>query len=122
MAIEQWWILKYLAAGAYIAIMLAVLGVPQLLSSYFDIRERRRERQEAEAGAERRHQEEQRRHQEEQRRSEERHLEMMTLLAGILNNARNQSQDDTIRIQQQIIERLTAENERLRNEGNNGGQ
>ena len=37
--------------------MLAVLGVPQMLSGYFDIRERRRERAEQDASAERRHQE-----------------------------------------------------------------
>ena len=33
-AMEQWGTLQYLQAGAYIAIMLAVLGVPQMLSSY----------------------------------------------------------------------------------------
>ena len=152
-----------MAAGAYVAIMVAVLGVPQLLSSFIDIRERRRERQEAEANAERRHQEEQRRSeeryleeqrrrqeeqrrseerhleeqrirqeeqrrseerhleeqrrsQEEQRRSEERHLEMMTLLAGLLGNGGNRSQDDMIRAQQQLIDHLQTENDRLRRE------
>jgi hypothetical protein len=78
MTIPQW--LIYLQAGAYIAIMLAVLGVPQLLSSYFDHRARRRDRLENEANAERRHQEtmeerrEERRearHQEEERRRQE---------------------------------------------------
>ena len=44
MDFEQWTVLTYLQAGAYIAIMLAVLGVPQMLSGYFDIRERRKER------------------------------------------------------------------------------
>ena len=48
---------NYLQPGAYIAIMLAVLGVPQVLSGYFDRRESRLNRQEAEANAERRHQE-----------------------------------------------------------------
>ena len=66
----------YLSAGAYIAIMLAVLGVPQLLSSYFDLRARRLDRLENEANAERRHQEnlaaEERR---EERREEERREE-----------------------------------------------
>ena len=47
----------YLSAGAYVAIMLAVLGVPQLLSSYFDLKARRIERAENEANTERRHQE-----------------------------------------------------------------
>ena len=68
----------YLSAGAYIAIMLAVLGVPQLISSYFDLRARRLDRLENEANAERRHQEnlaaEARREerQEERRREEQR--------------------------------------------------
>ena len=126
MAIEQWWILKYLAAGAYIAIMLAVLGVPQLLSSYFDIRERRRERAEAAANAERLHQEAERRREETERRRDERHHEMMTMLAAIASNATNQSQgqeqSEVIRAQRQIIERLTAENERLRNGRDDSGE
>ena len=49
--------MKYLQPGAYIAIMLAVLGVPQLLSGFFDRRELRLNRLENEANAERRHQE-----------------------------------------------------------------
>ncbi len=109
----------YLSAGAYIAIMLAVLGVPQLLSSYFDLRARRIERAENEANTERRHQErllEERRReerqeelrreerqeelrreerQEELRRqdaeaSERRHHELMTTLIAALSNGRNQ--------------------------------
>ena len=80
--------MEYLQAGAYTAIMLAVLGVPQMLSSYFDLRVRRLDRMEGEANTERRHherlleegrreerQEEQRREerrQEEERRREER--------------------------------------------------
>ncbi len=109
----------YLSAGAYIAIMLAVLGVPQLLSSYFDLRARRIERAENEANTERRHQErllEERRRedrqeelrreerqeelrreerQEELRRqdaeaSERRHQELMTTLIAALSNGRNQ--------------------------------
>ena len=71
----------YLSAGAYIAIMLAVLGVPQLLSSYFDLRARRIERAENEANTERRHQErllEERRREERQEelRREERQEEL----------------------------------------------
>ena len=74
---------NYLQPGAYIAIMLAVLGVPQVLSGYFDRRESRLNRQEAEANAERRHQErldiearrEERRLEGEERREERRREE-----------------------------------------------
>ena len=73
----------YLSAGAYIAIMLAVLGVPQLLSSYFDLKTRRLERQENEASAERRHQEimaaEARREERQEERQEERRREEQRL-------------------------------------------
>ena len=81
---EQWTIQEILQAGGFIAIMLAVLGVPQLLSSYFDLRARRLDRLENEANAERRHrelleerreerrQEEERRRRDEERRREER--------------------------------------------------
>ena len=64
----------YMQAGAYAAIMFAVIGVPQLLSSYFDHRTRRREQQEAESNAERRHRElmEERREEREERREERR--------------------------------------------------
>ncbi len=62
----------YLQAGAYIAIMLAVLGVPQLLSSYFDHKARRRDRLENEAETERRHQETLEEQRKERRREEER--------------------------------------------------
>ena len=73
------WVI-YLSAGAYIAIMIAVLGVPQMLSSYFDLKARRLERQENEANTERRHQEmlaaqARREEREEERRREERRLE-----------------------------------------------
>jgi hypothetical protein len=93
--------------------------VPQLLSSYFDHRGRRRDRLDNEASAERRHQEsleqrrEERRLEEERRRQEEelrrqemqllrqdfetrssdserRHQEMMTLLIASINNGSNQ--------------------------------
>ena len=73
---EQWTTLEILMAGAYIAIMLAVLGVPQMISSYFDLRARRLDRLENEANAERRHREtleerrEERRWEEERRREE----------------------------------------------------
>lgn len=141
------WVI-YLSAGAYIAIMLAVLGVPQLLSSYFDLRTRRIERAENEANAERRHQErlleerrreehqeelrrEERRLEEERRReerrqdaeiAERRHLELMTLLAAVLNNGGNQGngQNELIRTLQQTIEDLRAENDQLRQQSGDG--
>ena len=60
--------------------MLAVLGVPQLLSSYFDLRARRLDRLENEANAERRHQENlaaeaRREERQEERRREEQRVE-----------------------------------------------
>ncbi len=79
--VAEWITIKYLQPGAYIGIMLAVLGVPQLLSGIFDVRARRLDRQDNESSAERRHQEnlEQRREelrlQEEQRREELRRQE-----------------------------------------------
>ena len=76
MTMSEWTLLETLEAGAYIAIMLAVAGVPQMLSSYFDIRARRHDQAVAEINAERRHREEraaeERHHQEaESRRREE---------------------------------------------------
>ena len=78
-AIPLW--LMYMQAGAYAAIMFAVLGVPQVLSGYFDNRSRRRDHLESESSAERRHREmleerreerrEDRRREEEERRREE---------------------------------------------------
>ena len=124
----------YLSAGAYIAIMLAVLGVPQLLSSYFDLKARRIERAENEANTERRHREtleaNARREelQEERRRQDaemanRRHQELMTLLVAALNNAGNQGngQSELIRTLQQTIEDLRAENVQLRQQNGNGG-
>ena len=70
MMIPAW--LMYMQAGAYAAIMIAVIGVPQLLSSYFDHRTRRREQQEAESNAERRHRELMEERREERRREDER--------------------------------------------------
>ena len=141
---EQWTIQEILQAGGFIAIMLAVLGVPQLLSSYFDLRARRLDRLENEANAERRHQEmleenreerreerrreEERRHeeraQEEERRREDerRHQELMTLIVATMNNGRNQNdaQSELIRALQQTVAELQAENARLRQRNGNG--
>lgn len=137
----------YLSAGAYIAIMIAVLGVPQMLSSYFDLKARRLERQENEANTERRHQEmlaaqarreeweeERRRNEEERRRQEEelrrqemanfdrRHQELMAMLIAVIGNSNNQSngQNELIRSLERTIEELRAENERLRKQNGNG--
>ena len=63
-------------AGAYAAIMFAVLGVTQVLSGYFDNRSRRRDHLESESSAERRHREmleERREERQEDRRREEEH-------------------------------------------------
>ena len=102
--------------------MAAVLGVPQLLSSYFDLRARRlqEERQEERRREERRQDEEVRRREEERRRQddERRHQELMAILAAVLSNGRGQGngngQGEIIRTLQQTIDELRAENERLR--------
>ena len=133
----------YLSAGAYIAIMIAVLGVPQLLSSYFDLRARRHqeERQEERRQEERRQDEERRREErqlEEERRREERrleeerrrqdaeaaerrHQELIAALIAAISNSNNQGngQAELIRALQRTIEELQAENDRLRQQ--NGG-
>ncbi len=127
MGLGEWTLLNYLEAGAYIAIMLAVAGVPQMLSSYFDIRARRNDLAAVEANAERRHREEtERRHEEAERRrqdeerrhrdEERRHQEMMLMLAGVIGNGRSQEQDDLLRTMQGVIDDLRAENARLRGE------
>ena len=114
-------IMMYLEAGAYIAIMLAVIGVPQMLSSYFDIRDRRRERDELRA-------ENERIRLEQEANAERRHQEMMVLLAAVMshnaagraNNDRN-DQTDIIRAQQQLIADLTVEVAALRQARPDGG-
>ena len=85
---EGWTTIVYLQAGAYIGIMLAVLGVPQMLSSYIDLRARRqleerrweeRRQDEERRQEERRQDEERRRESEERRRADEerRHQERL---------------------------------------------
>jgi type II secretory pathway pseudopilin PulG len=122
---EQWTILEYLQAGAYIAIMLAVLGVPQMLSSYFDLRVRRQE--EERRREERRQEEEHRRQEEELRRQEmasmdRRHQELMVTLIAVLSNGNNHAngQNELIRTLRQTIEELRAENDRLRRQNGDG--
>ena len=138
----------YMQAGAYAAIMFAVLGVPQVLSGYFDNRSRRRDHLESESSAERRHREmleerreerqEDRRREEEQRRqederrrqefelqrqdSERRHQEMMALIINMGNGSSRRGEpadSETIRAMQETIDSLESENARLR--GQNGG-
>ena len=146
MTIPLW--LMYMQAGAYAAIMFAVLGVPQVLSGYFDNRSRRRDHLESESSAERRHREmleerreerqEDRRREEEQRRqederrrqefelqrqdSERRHQEMMALIINMGNGSGRRGEppdSETIRAMQETIDSLESENARLR--GKNGG-
>jgi uncharacterized membrane protein YhiD involved in acid resistance len=132
MEMGEWTILEYLQAGAYTAIMLAVLGVPQMLSSYFDLRVRRQE--EERRREERRQEEEHRRQEEEHRRQEEelrrqemasmdrRHQELMVTLIAVLSNGNNHAngQNELIRTLRQTIEELRAENDRLRRQNGDG--
>ena len=92
-----------------------------MLSSYFDHRASRLERQENEANTERRHQEilaAQANRQDDERR----HRELMAMLAAVLSNGRGQEngQNELVRTLQQTIEELRAENERLRQQNGNG--
>jgi uncharacterized membrane protein YhiD involved in acid resistance len=125
MEMGEWTILEYLQAGAYTAIMLAVLGVPQMLSSYFDLRVRRQE--EERRREERRQEEEHRRQEEELRRQEmasmdRRHQELMVTLIAVLSNGNNHAngQNELIRTLRQTIEELRAENDRLRRQNGDG--
>ena len=141
----EWTLITYMQAGAYAAIMAAVLGVPQMLFSYFDHRARRlseeRHIEESRQDEERRRQdEEKRRRDEEQRHREEelrrqemdnmdrRHQELMVALIAAVTrgtgHGNGQSHDigqsELIRTLQQTIENLREENERLRGERDNG--
>ena len=115
--------LQYLEGTAYIAIVLAVLGVPQLLTYYFDQRDRRRalaeDRVESERirGEERAEAERVRR--EERAEAERRHHEMMTALLALLerNGHAPAEQSGVIQQLQQRIDELEAENARLRDGG-----
>ena len=104
--------MEYLQAGAYIAIMLAVLGVPQMLSGYFDHRARRLDR--LELREERRQDAE---------LAERRHQELMALILAAMNNGRNQRNDqdqsELIRTLQQTVAELEAENARTRQQNGN---
>ena len=86
-----------------------------MLSSYFDLRARRGERRED------LHLAEERRRQDAEI-AERRHQEMMALIVA-LNNGRNQQdvqgQSELIRILQQTVAELQAENARLRQQNGN---
>ena len=129
----NWTLIAYLQAGAYIAIMIAVFGGPQMLSSYFEARNRRADRLENESNAERRHREvldaearREERRQEERRQeteaAERRHQELMTALIAAIGNGRNQGGDQSRLVETllQRVEALEAENARLRQQNGNG--
>ena len=129
--------LQYLEGAAYIAIVLAVLGVPQLLTYYLDQRNRRNERREDQAEAERVRREEraeterirreeradaERIRREERVESERRHQEMMTALIAIVERNGHTPPEQTAVVQElrQRINQLEAENARLRASNGNG--
>ena len=114
--------LQYLEGAAYIAIVLAVFGVPQLLTYYLDRRDRRRDRREERAETERVRREEraetERVRREERAEAERRHHEMMTALITILErNGHSAPADQSAVIEdlQRRIAELESENARLRN-------
>ena len=139
----NWTLIAYLQAGAYIAIMIAVFGGPQMLSSYFEARNRRADRLENESNAERRHREvmdaearreerreerrqEERRQEAESRRqeaeaAERRHQELLTALIAAIGNGRGQGegQGRFVETLLQRVEALEAENARLRQRNGN---
>ena len=143
--------LMYMQAGAYAAVMFAVLGVPQVLSGYFDNRSRRRDHLESESSAERRHREvleerredrrredEQRRREDEQRRqederrrqefelqrqdSERRHQEMMALIINMGNGSGRRGESADGETFRAMQETIDSlESENARLRGQNGG-
>ena len=136
----EWTLITYLQAGAYIAIMIAVFGGPQMISSYFEARNRRADRLEYEANAERRHREildaearreerrrEERQQEEERRRqeaeaAERRHQELLAALIAAIGNGRDRGDDHSRLVEtlRRTIETLEVENARLRRQNGNG--
>ena len=108
--------LQYLEGAAYIAIVLAVLGVPQLLTYYLDQRNRRNERREDLAEAERIRREEradaERRHQETLAAL----MAAITAMTAIIERNGHTPPEQTAVVQElrQRINQLEAENARLR--------
>ena len=103
--------LQYLEGAAYIAIVLAVLGVPQLLTYYLDQRNRRNERREERADAERRHQE-----------TLAALMAAITAMTAIIERNGHTPPEQTAVVQElrQRINQLEAENARLRAGNGNG--
>jgi len=105
--------------------VLAVLGVPQLLSHYFDRRDRGRDRQEERAEAERLRRED-------RADAERRHQETMTALMGTLTaltavlerNGHDARTDQSAVIEelQRRVTELESENARLRNDDATSGE
>ena len=114
--------LQYLEGAAYIAIVLAVLGVPQLLTYYLDQRNRRNERREDLAEAERIRREEradaERRHQETLAAL----MAAITAMTAIIERNGHTPPEQTAVVQElrQRINQLEAENARLRASNGNG--
>ena len=103
--------LQYLEGAAYIAIVLAVLGVPQLLTYYLDQRNRRNERREERADAERRHQE-----------TLAALMAAITAMTAIIERNGHTPPEQTAVVQElrHRINQLEAENARLRASNGNG--
>ena len=113
--------LQYREGATYIAIVLAVCGVPQLLTHYFDRRDRRRDGAETERIRREERAEAERVRREERADTERRYQEMMTALIALLerNGSASSDQSGVIAQLQLRISQLEAENTRLRNGGDN---
>ena len=121
--------LQYLEGAAYIAIVLAVLGVPQLLTYYFERRDRRRERAEDQVAADRQRADDraetERLRRQERADAERRHLEMMTALIAITErNGRPETASDpsgVITLIQQRVADLENNVQELQQQRNGNG-
>ncbi len=124
--------LQYLEGGAYIAIIIAVIGVPQLLTYFLDRRDRQRDRRERYQERQDRREEERARREEERAEADRRHQETLTamtaLIAAVVKsaNGNGHSSGDTADTIAQLLQRvrdLEEENARLRHDdyANGGG-